>query len=430
MSPVGTNNGRCSFRCDNTTRRTIYDGDQVLAELRYPNSAGEQDTGPDSANAAAIAAKADRPYTWQNHEYGAANTSDWAQNGRVLYMHAGGIDRPLGLIRMDYSHDFPEPVTIVPHASWRGTYEQATIVRPSACKYVYLPESEIVYMDSTGHRMVFYVATGQNGEELDIQQQRCIEIDFPGKAMNMRRFLRRNTVAGPVTWMGSLVLDNQDASGLMYRRNRYYDPHAGRFTQEDPIGLADGVNAYGFAEGDPVSYGDPYGLSAGCDDPKDPRCKTVKQLASEELDRWRDALVDVMLSTVKFAVDLLPTTSILEVMSGRDIDGNHLGSGGMAFAALNTIPIPEGRGAQVAERLIASDGGLRVSGTVARQLSGQRAYIPSMAILEAVRGGTRMVDPQGVPHHFMYRIAAERGYLEVLVDESKNVINHVMYTSK
>jgi len=62
--------------------------------------------------------------------------------------------------------------------------------------------------------------------------------------------------------MGSLVLDNQDASGLMYRRNRYYDPHAGRFTQEDPIGLAGGVNAYGFAAGDPVSYGDPYGLRA------------------------------------------------------------------------------------------------------------------------------------------------------------------------
>jgi len=48
----------------------------------------------------------------------------------------------------------------------------------------------------------------------------------------------------------------------MYRRNRYYDPHAGHFTQEDPIGLAGGVNAYGFAAGDPVSYGDPYGLSA------------------------------------------------------------------------------------------------------------------------------------------------------------------------
>jgi RHS repeat-associated protein len=53
----------------------------------------------------------------------------------------------------------------------------------------------------------------------------------------------------------------RDASGQLYRRNRYYDPHTGQFTQPDPIGLAGGLNAYGFADGDPVSYGDPYGLS-------------------------------------------------------------------------------------------------------------------------------------------------------------------------
>jgi RHS repeat-associated protein len=49
--------------------------------------------------------------------------------------------------------------------------------------------------------------------------------------------------------MGSLMQDGQDASGLMFRRNRFYDPASGRFTQEDPIGLAGGVNSYGFAEG-------------------------------------------------------------------------------------------------------------------------------------------------------------------------------------
>jgi RHS repeat-associated protein len=36
----------------------------------------------------------------------------------------------------------------------------------------------------------------------------------------------------------------------VYDRNRYYDPRAGRFTQEDPIGLADGVNLYGYAGGE------------------------------------------------------------------------------------------------------------------------------------------------------------------------------------
>jgi RHS repeat-associated protein len=81
-------------------------------------------------------------------------------------------------------------------------------------------------------------------------QQRCIEIDFPGKIQGMTRLQRRQTVAGPVAWMGSLMQDGQDASGLMFRRNRFYNPASGRLTQEDPIRLAGGVNGYGFAEGE------------------------------------------------------------------------------------------------------------------------------------------------------------------------------------
>jgi RHS repeat-associated protein len=53
-------------------------------------------------------------------------------------------------------------------------------------------------------------------------------------------------------------------AGLLYRRNRYYDPATGRFTQEDPIGLAGGINLYGFANGDPLSYSDPFGLKIEC----------------------------------------------------------------------------------------------------------------------------------------------------------------------
>jgi RHS repeat-associated protein len=56
------------------------------------------------------------------------------------------------------------------------------------------------------------------------------------------------------------MADKADASGQLFRRNRYYDPASGRFTQEDPIGLAGGLNAYGFAGGDPVNFSDPFGL--------------------------------------------------------------------------------------------------------------------------------------------------------------------------
>jgi RHS repeat-associated protein len=68
--------------------------------------------------------------------------------------------------------------------------------------------------------------------------------------------------ADQVYWLGSLAQGNEDASGTIYMRNRYYNPQTGAFTQQDPIGLAGGLNTYGFAEGDPVSYSDPYGLKA------------------------------------------------------------------------------------------------------------------------------------------------------------------------
>lgn len=48
------------------------------------------------------------------------------------------------------------------------------------------------------------------------------------------------------------------------------------FTQEDPIGLAGGMNLYGYANGDPINFSDPFGLSACpplCDsfDPREDR---------------------------------------------------------------------------------------------------------------------------------------------------------------
>jgi RHS repeat-associated protein len=68
--------------------------------------------------------------------------------------------------------------------------------------------------------------------------------------------------ATQTNFFGSLVTGKEDASGFTYMRNRYYNPHTGAFTQSDPIGLAGGLNTYGFAAGDPVTYSDPYGLSA------------------------------------------------------------------------------------------------------------------------------------------------------------------------
>jgi RHS repeat-associated protein len=60
----------------------------------------------------------------------------------------------------------------------------------------------------------------------------------------------------PLRFMGREL----DSTGLYYVRNRWYDPAVGRFTSEDPIGFAGGMNRYAYVENDPVNRRDPSGL--------------------------------------------------------------------------------------------------------------------------------------------------------------------------
>jgi RHS repeat-associated protein len=51
-----------------------------------------------------------------------------------------------------------------------------------------------------------------------------------------------------------------DGTGLYYYRARFYDTRIGRFLSEDPLGFAAGVNFYRYANNNPASFSDPYGL--------------------------------------------------------------------------------------------------------------------------------------------------------------------------
>ena len=175
----------CNMRhvlCHDTIERFVWDGSQVLAEVR----------ATDASNAA-------------------AGGPAGPQTGRIVYVHPGGVDAPAGMVR--------NGVPYALHANWRGLYAFAT--------------------DSLGRK----------AEESTVERP----------ANNRRAFLgRANTQEW--SWFGSLVSSGTDASGLLYRRNRYYDPQSGQFTQQDPIGIAGGLNLYGFAGGDPVNNADPFGL--------------------------------------------------------------------------------------------------------------------------------------------------------------------------
>jgi RHS repeat-associated protein len=54
-----------------------------------------------------------------------------------------------------------------------------------------------------------------------------------------------------------------DNNGLLYMQARYYNPYLCRFVSQDPSGFSGGLNWFAYANGNPVSYLDPFGLNAG-----------------------------------------------------------------------------------------------------------------------------------------------------------------------
>jgi RHS repeat-associated protein len=176
--------------CRSSLTRTVWDGDQIVAEIRIPG---------DSSLGAGLEQDAPEGTTHQ---------------GVVRYLHAGGLDAPVALWKAGAT----APIEL--HADWRGAFVMGTC--PSApC------DGDVIWFPAT------------------VSSVYGAPPSYP---------------FGPPSWHGSLVEGGQDASGLQYRRNRYYDPRTGRFTQEDPIGLAGGLNLYGFANGDPINFSDPFGL--------------------------------------------------------------------------------------------------------------------------------------------------------------------------
>ncbi|MFF3159631.1 polymorphic toxin-type HINT domain-containing protein [Streptomyces sp. NPDC057910] len=61
--------------------------------------------------------------------------------------------------------------------------------------------------------------------------------------------------SNPYTFTGR----ENDGTGLLYYRDRYYDPQTGRFISQDPSGQAGGTNLYQYALSSPTTYSDPSG---------------------------------------------------------------------------------------------------------------------------------------------------------------------------
>lgn len=186
--------------CTAFVERVIWDGDQVLFELR--------NDGGDNASTYTL----DSPI---------GTGPQW---GKVGYVHAGGIDKPIMTTG-----------GLVPTYNWRG-----------------LPESA-VWSDGA-----------QADCSLPNPPANCLQVTWPSQnSIYMKTYPYAVGSSLPPVWVGTVLADGAGSTGMLYRRNRFYDPTTGQFTQQDPIGIAGGANVYGFAGGDPVNYADPFGLCPG-----------------------------------------------------------------------------------------------------------------------------------------------------------------------
>ncbi|WP_369601092.1 RHS repeat-associated core domain-containing protein [Hahella sp. SMD15-11] len=65
------------------------------------------------------------------------------------------------------------------------------------------------------------------------------------------------TIPNPLRFPGQY---HDPETGLYHNAMRDYDPELGRYLQRDPIGLAGGLNVYGYAYQNSVNFSDPLGL--------------------------------------------------------------------------------------------------------------------------------------------------------------------------
>jgi RHS repeat-associated protein len=85
--------------------------------------------------------------------------------------------------------------------------------------------------------------------------------------------------------------------GLYYYRARYYDPKAGRFISEDPIGLTGGMNYYAYVGNQPIEGWDPLGLVDFSGDPE-----LVRQAYAQQ-ERLRSSLTPKVIDFFKQVYD-------------------------------------------------------------------------------------------------------------------------------
>lgn len=256
----------------------------------------------------------------------------------------------------------------------------------------------------------------------------------------------QDLTSGETTWTAEPHVGETTFSGggarwdTDYMHARYYKPIWGRFLSVDPklnvkrsLTTPQNWNRYSYVNSNPLRSVDPDGRDA------------LDVISYNESRKAWGAAAQAFIDNPSWNTGLTAAARFLD--NAYDSAAMMLpivpGGAGLLNKAMNGAELAqrfaaaEGR-ADVLQSVVKSDGGLKVSDTVAQQLAGtaagkDRSFIPTQAILMTIGGGTRSADPQGVAGVFQYVSEAtyngSKGTLTVLVDEKTGTILHTLFTS-
>jgi RHS repeat-associated protein len=237
-------NASATPNCPNAITRTVWDGDQVLFETRYPTVEYTALVGGISP--------------------GETYTVDLERDTGLIDLRTVVPDGLIGGVE-DTIPPLAYPFGVTGYVHGRAIDQPLIVERQFTSDEL----GQLIFFPIMNNGGSIVDAATRSGSPLGVLEMRDGEaqsVEWPGNRQHSGYKVKDQVLAtdGPTFWVGGLIDNKRDASGLLYMRNRYYDPQTGQFTQEDPIGIAGGLNLYGYANGDPINFSDPFGLFANC----------------------------------------------------------------------------------------------------------------------------------------------------------------------
>lgn len=201
----------------------------------------------------------------------------------------------------------------------------------------------LVRLSPSGSRRLYFITDG-NGRQLMVTDSAgALNINDQPAPGYPRGDWRYGGATSAANTFSSDRINPPNLPSVSLFRNRVYDQRSGRWTQEDPLGVAGGLNQYRYVGNNPVAFTDPFGLCPPQDGDNGPWCR-FRQMLSDAADNLSAGLT--RLNNIIEKIPLLGGAT--RAASGVAADGSPLSNsqraGSLASSTIDLATLPMGGG--------------------------------------------------------------------------------------